>query len=446
VRAQSLALIALFVACDEAHDRVLAPPGRVGDQAREDAALAAALSIDAGVSIDAGLARCIPMPQAELRFESSSLLPWAGNRAAQILTGNVRARETARGRELYVSEPLLSEVVLLRGCAPHCSTALLLEDLVAPVRAQPVDFDDDGDEDVLVADIGTVQARPSLVGRVVLLRLEDDGHYESHVLLDGVGRVACAEAADLDGDGDRDIAVCEFGAEDGSLLWLEQTARGTLERHELWRGAGAIHAFPDDIDHDGDADLVVALSQSTQRVVLFRNAGKAAFAPETIFQAPSEGFGLSGIELDDLDGDGDRDVLVSGGDYLDDSYDLAAQGVWWLENDGHGQFAPHQILVAAGAYATSSIDVDRDCDRDIVLARVLMPDRLIGEDLPDSGLSWLENDGRQHFVPHLIPGAPLQLASVAALRDAHGLAIFTGSFTISAAATQDRRLLMFSAP
>ena len=73
------------------------------------------------------------------------------------------------------------------------------------------------------------------------------------VLLKGVGRVACAEAADLDGDGDLDVVVCVFGHLDGKTLWLEQTGNLEFVEHVLDDRPGTIHAFP--IDADGARGL-----------------------------------------------------------------------------------------------------------------------------------------------------------------------------------------------
>ena len=231
-------------------------------------------------------------------------------------TANIRVSDLYGDGSLHIfaTEPLSGRVMWLRGLDDAVE---LSEGLTQPVRVHAADVDGDSHKDLVVADIGILGPTNRPVGSVVLLRNDGTFEFEPIKLLEGVGRVACAEAADLDGDGDLDIAVCIFGHLDGRVVWLEQTAKLDFVEHVLDDRPGAIHAYPFDADGDGDLDLAVALSQESEEVLLFRNDGAGGFEREVLFAADEKFYGLSGIELADLDSDGDTDILYTNGDTLD---------------------------------------------------------------------------------------------------------------------------------
>jgi hypothetical protein len=130
---------------------------------------------------------------------------------------------------------------------------------------QVVDFDKDGDPDVLMTNGDTFDDR-ILKPYHGIQWLENTGAFPftAHALaaLPGVNR---AQAVDLDGDGDLDIVACALvSLEDPqartlpAVVWLEQTRPGVFERHVLKSGLPT-HATLDagDYDHDGDIDIVV---------------------------------------------------------------------------------------------------------------------------------------------------------------------------------------------
>jgi hypothetical protein len=226
--------------------------------------------------------------------------------------------------------------------------------------------------------------------------------------LEDVQRVVCAEAADLDADGDMDIVVCVFGETEGKVLWLEQKQDLEFDTHVLDPRGGAIHAFPFDAAGDEDLDIAVALAEDFEEILLFRNDGNGGFKKEVLFAAGTPSYGTSGIELADLDRDGDTEAHGFNPNLSDvDPYEF--YGLSWLENDGSGNFAVHDIVRHWGAYTVRAVDLDGDEDLDLFLAAFQIP--MVFPDDRLESMIWLENDGAQGFTPRKVDlGLPLTLA------------------------------------
>ncbi len=302
-------------------------------------------------------------------------------------------------------DPRRGEVRLLH---PGDWTSTPIAGLGAPVRVARL-----AEGRLAVADIGILWPSAERVGRVLQLERQAEG-WATRVLLEGIGRVACAEPGDLDGDGDQDLTVCEFGHLEGGLHWLENEPP-TWTLHTLARSPGWSDAWPVDLDGDGDLDLATAVSQNEETVAIWRNA-QGQFTREDVFHSPLAWFGLSSITPTDLDRDGDQDLLVSNGDTMDQDFPPgsnldALHGLTWLENDGAGHFAPHRIFDRWGTYAARSADLDGDCDLDLAIAAHQVPAHWPGQ--PVRPVAWLENDGNQNFTVHEVPGAPGQPVDLA---------------------------------
>jgi hypothetical protein len=172
-----------------------------------------------------------------------------------------------------------------------------------------------------------------------------------------------------------------------------------------------------DLDGDGNLDIVALVAQAREEVVAFLGDGAGGFTSRTLFDAGTPAFGSSGIDVVDLDQDGDLDVLHTNGD----SFDMVAQrvpvefllrphhGVRWLENQGDMRFERHELLSLYGAFGAQAGDVDGDGDLDIVAVSMF-------NDWADPGrqsILWLENDGAQRFTPHGIGSNPSHLVTAA---------------------------------
>jgi hypothetical protein len=190
------------------------------------------------------------------------------------------------------------------------------------------DLDGDGDQDIIISDRkgenrgckwlenpgeGADQQRP----------------WEEHRIAGEDDEVMFLTLADLDRDGLRDIVVAVRG---GPLLYLRRTAasppRWSASDIPLpdWAGTGKAVRVGD-VDLDGQLDVVVSCENASGRsgVLWLAYRGSPASGPWLARDiSGKEGTKYDLVELRDLDGDGDLDVLT-----CEESRNL---GVIWYEN------------------------------------------------------------------------------------------------------------------
>ena len=262
----------------------------------------------------------------------------------------------------------------------------------------PFDCDGDGDLDAFCSGIPSTQTG-------TLLRNLGSGTFIVAATFPNLAPGGCV-AADLDNDGDLDLALAA-----NPLL-------GGLDRVLVNNGVGGFSGGPSfptasgsvgvsDFDGDGDLDL---LYPSPRR--LLRNNGGLSFtdigATHLVLPTP---VGLGNVACGDLDGDGDLDFVLQavGGDVL-----VFDQGSTLVQ----GGFAPPQ------PYSTylELADCDRDGDLDLLRSH------------PTGTISFARNDGFGTFVddPSRLPLVPIFSTAVhAADLDRDGdpevLTCYTGS-------------------
>lgn len=287
----------------------------------------------------------------------------------------------------------------------------VLAEVPVPIRTEVVDFDEDGDEDIVVAALGILPPSDQLAGQVLLLRQDDDGGFDREILLDGIGRTTDARAMDVDNDDDLDLVVAVFGGGTvGEIVWLENTGPGEHIKHVLLGISGALNASPVDLDADGRMDFVSLIAQEYESVVAFMNRGKGNFEQVLLARAPHPMYGFTGMKLADLDSDGDTDILISNGDALDTQADPKPyHGVQWLENQGDLKFRFHDIGRFYGAAVAAAGDVDGDGDLDVLAGSWLN----FWDDPRRQSLVWFENDGNRGFSRRDILSRPTGIVSLA---------------------------------
>ncbi|MCY3759821.1 MAG: VCBS repeat-containing protein [Gemmatimonadetes bacterium] len=305
-----------------------------------------------------------------------------------------------------------------------------LADVAIPVNTEVVDYDAYGDRDILVAALGYYPPSDKLAGRVVVLEQTMARQFEKKVLLEGVGRITDVRSADMDRDGDLDIAVAIFGGNVvGELAWLENRGKGRYQKHTMVNARGGLNMTPTDLNGDDLVDFISFVSQENEAIVGIVNLGGGEFKSSTLTQAPHPMFGSTGMCLADLDSDGDQDIVFTNGDNFDLQWDPKPyHGVQWLEN-----FGRLKLTEAAGAGSGGEVfyalkyqeigrfygavdavvgDMDGDGDMDIVASSWSN----YWDDPRRQSLVWFENDGSQSFRRHNIASRPQSIVSLE-LRD-----------------------------
>ena len=173
-------------------------------------------------------------------------------------------------------------------------------------------------------------------------------------------------AADLDGDGDLELAM-SHGEGEATLSVLRNSGnRSFSEKVSYQVGNGAYEIAAGDLDENGSLDLVT-VNDISQDVSVLLNRGDGEFSPAKSYPT---GRRPNHLLVLDLDGDGSLDLVTTGAD-IGGSRPPLNDDVSTLRNRGDGTFAPAVTVKQDGnrfPFDLAATDVDADGDQDILIA------------------------------------------------------------------------------
>ena len=220
-------------------------------------------------------------------------------------------------------------------------------------------------------------------------------------LITGFPRLAHAAFGDLTGDGLEDIVLSGFGDfQRGRFSWAENLGDGRYREHPLLDHSGAVKAAIHDFDGDGRLDIVTAVAQGHQEVLLFLNRGAAGFERRQLYKK-FPGFGFHSLEIADFNGDGRMDLLLVNGNNMEipEAPLKDYHGLRILLNEGDLHFREAFFYPMYGAIAARVADFNLDGLPDIA-AVALFPD---WESENPEGFVLLEQQGGLRFTPRSHP-------------------------------------------
>jgi len=170
--------------------------------------------------------------------------------------------------------------------------------------------------------------------------------------------------ADIDDDGDLDVVtrIGDSGDDNGKMVWFENPrpgsgVSGTWAQHDIGANGYVKDIVVEDFDGDGRLDVVARQRAQTQ--VWFQDG------PHTWVKKAIDHVAKEGMDVGDLDGDNDPDIVLNGfwletpTDARAGNYDQHVIDSQWFTQSGGWQVNSCRVVVA---------DIDGDGRPDVVLS------------------------------------------------------------------------------
>ncbi|MEM9886805.1 MAG: FG-GAP-like repeat-containing protein [Bacteroidota bacterium] len=187
------------------------------------------------------------------------------------------------------------------------------------------DIDRDGDLDILIGS--------DRINKLSVLVNDGFNNFSSNLISNSdVNKPIHIQAKDLDSDNRLDVIATS--QEDGTVVWYQNLGNERFSDQEvLFTLEDVKYIQIEDIDDDGDMDILAMTSTQNSAIIWYKNDGQNNFLSTQLVRdqiSNAYSFGLA-----DLDNDEDEDIVI-----------VSNTGIEWLKNDGMGTFVLQDTLMS----------------------------------------------------------------------------------------------------
>lgn len=217
----------------------------------------------------------------------------------------------------------------------------------------------------------------TLLFSCIFIWMQSNAQWAESIIDDNLNRATSFCINDIDDDGDQDIVAAIFGSQN---LILYENDNGTWHVRSVDSNIGAVGVVSDDLNKDGKKDIVIA-GFSANKVKWYQNMG----GEPNEWDEKDIGTNIGGAEfvyVADIDNDNNNDVIATG--FKDDI-------VVWYQNDGTSANWLVDTIVTniIGPIMCIAKDIDGDGNIDVMVNSGI-ENKLVWFKNENNGQDWTE--------------------------------------------------------